>query len=434
MGISKSILGMNARNFLYIRRYNSPFAKNRADDKLETKQLLIKNKLPTPEIIAKFLYPDDIKQFNWQLPADGFVIKPARGYGGGGILVINSWDGENAITASGEILTKKQIQSHLYDIFDGAYSLQFLPDKAFIETLIVPSILFQKIKTTGVPDIRVIVFRKIPIMAMMRVPTNESHGKANLQLGAIGIGIDIRAGITTHGLYKKQKTITHFPESKIKIRGNKIPQWHEILLLASKVADVSQLGYVGIDIVIDQNKGPIILEINSRPGLSIQNANLASLRTRMDRVEDMEISSPERGVEVAQSLFSDESSDLLKSSPITLSVIQPVTVYGANQASKQTVLAKLDSGAYRTSIDKKLAEKLRLSISGKKVFVQSASGTGYRDTCQITFELAGKKIKTTASIADRTRLKFPIIIGRVDLEGFLIRPDFGEYPDEGKEI
>ncbi|MEK7571581.1 MAG: sugar-transfer associated ATP-grasp domain-containing protein [Patescibacteria group bacterium] len=436
MAVSKTILGMNARNFLYIRKYNLGKAKSRADDKLATKELLIKHHLATPELLAGFSHTDDIKHFDWKLPADGFAIKPARGYGGGGILVIKSWNGIMAVAASGEAYSKKQLQSHLFDIFDGAYSLQFLPDKAYIERLVHPAPYFKKIGSIGVPDIRVIVFRKIPVMAMLRLPTSESRGKANLHLGAIGVGIDIRTGITTHALYKN-RVIKWFPQTKKKISGIKIPQWQEILLLASRVADISKLGYAGVDMVIDEKEGPLVLEVNARPGLGIQIANLTSLRTRLERVEDMAVATPQRGVEVAQSIFSEAFSEHMQTSPKVLTVIQPITVYGSQTKGtafrKETnVLAKLDSGAYRTSIDRKLAEELHLPIREEKVYVQSASGRAHRNTVRLTFKLANRTIKTIASVVDRSHLKFPIIVGRIDLQGFLVQPDYGDYPDEGK--
>lgn len=435
MAVTKSILGMNARNFLYIRRYNSTDAKRHADDKLVTKEVLLKNRLPVPKLIVGFYQTDDIKHFHWKLPRDGFVIKPARGFGGGGILAITSWDGKKATTRTGETYTKEQLQSHLYDIFDGAYSLNFLPDKAFIEGLVTPSMFFSKLNSLGVPDIRVIVFNKVPVMAMLRFPTKQSKGKANVHLGALAIGIDIRTGMTTHAIYKG-KRITYFPETKRKISEIQIPQWKEILLLASRAAIASKLGYAGIDIVLDEKRGPLVLEVNARPGLAIQNANLASLRTRLERVEDMHIATAERGLELGQSLFSVFSSEKTKSTaPKILTVIQPVMIHGnlidghLQSVRKKEVLAKLDSGAYRTSIDRKLAKELKLPINNQKVYVKSASGKAYRPTVHVTFELAGKKIKTIASVVDRSHLKFPIIIGRLDLQGFLIQPDYGKFPD-----
>jgi len=438
MGVTKEILGMNARNFLYIRRYNRPTAKHRADDKLATKELLVKSRLATPKLLAAFHTTDDIKNFQWKLPHTGFVIKPARGYGGGGILVVKSWDNKVAVTAGGERYTKKQLQSHLYDIFDGAYSLQFLPDRAYIESLVEPSDLFEKISPLGVPDIRVIVFHKIPVMAMLRVPTIESKGKANLHLGAVGIGIDILTGMTTHAIYKGRR-ITYFPDTTRKTSGIAIPQWQDILLLASRAVAASQLGYGGADIVIDEKKGPLILEINARPGLAIQNANLTSLRTRLERVEGMHVPNPERGVELAQSLFSNANSKAKQLTPKILTVIQPLTVHAflvgekLGIVRKKEILAKLDTGAYRSSIDKKLAKELRLPKSDKKVFIRSASGEAYRATVEMTFELAGKTVKTIASVVDRGKLQFPVIVGRRDLQGFLIQPDYGKYGQEDED-
>ena len=432
MAVSKSILGMNARNFLYIRRYNSSRAKRIADDKLATKEALIKHHLPSPHLLAAFYHVDEIKNFDWNLPAEGFAIKPARGYGGGGILAIKSWDGEVATAVSGEKYTKKQLQSHLLDIFDGAYSLQFLPDKAYIESLVTPDPFFTKLNAQGIPDIRVIIFHKVPIMAMLRLPTKESKSKANLHLGALGVGIDIRSGITTHALYKDRMT-KYLPGTGTKIVGVAIPKWQEILLLASRAAVASKLGYAGVDIVLDEKEGPLVLEVNARPGLGIQNVNLDSLRTRLERVEDMKIATPERGIEVAQSLFSEHFATHLDPTPKVLTVIQPVMLHGHNNVRKKEVLAKLDSGAYRTSIDKKIMDELELPLSDKKVFVESASGKAYRPTVALSFTLGGKTIHTIASVVDRAHLKFPIILGRRDLKGFLIKPDYGEYEEEEQE-
>lgn len=432
MAVSKSILGMNARNFLYIRKYNSSNAKRIADDKLATKEILLKHHLPTPKLLAAFYHIDEIKNFNWELPADGFAIKPARGYGGGGILAIKSWDGEVATAVSGETYTKKQLQSHLLDIFDGAYSLQFLPDKAYIEALVTPSEFFTKLNARGIPDIRVIVFHKVPIMAMLRLPTKQSGSKANLHLGALGVGIDIRSGITTHALFKDRLT-KYLPGTGTKIVGVTLPKWQDILLLASRAATASKLGYAGVDIVLDEKEGPLVLEVNARPGLAIQNVNLDSLRTRLERVEDMKISTPERGLEVAQSLFSEHFATHLDPTPKILTVIQPVMLHGHNHVRKKEVLAKLDSGAYRTSIDKGLMQELDLPPREEKVYVQSASGKAYRPTVDLTFTLGGKTIHSLASVVDRAHLRFPVIIGRRDLKGFLLKPEYGEFAEEEKE-
>lgn len=420
MAVTSKALGMNARNYLYIRKYNPPSAKRLADDKLETKKILIENGINTTNLIAAFYNRDQVRRFNWfNLPKEGYVIKPARGYGGGGILVIKKWLDYIGTSVVGENYNIKQLESHLLDILDGAYSLQFLPDKSYIEERVEPSQFFKKIAPVGIPDIRIIVFNKVPIMAMLRLPTRESGGKANLHLGAVGVGIDMRTGITTNGVYKG-KIIRLIPESKIKIRGLKIPQWDDLLLLAAKTQSVIGLGYAGVDIVFDGKKGPMILEVNSRPGLAIQLANNRSLRTRLERVENMFVPSPERGVEVTKSLFTDPTLEKVTTTPKILTLIQPVIL--RHNEKEIEIKAKLDTGAYRTSIDLKLALELGLYVNDEMIFIKSASGQKHRPTANLTYELAGKKIRTIATLADRTELQYPMIVGRKDLSGFLINP------------
>lgn len=428
MAVSRNILGMNARNFLYIRRYNPASAKKIADDKLVLKSILIDNNIKTPPIFGKFYNHDDIRQFDWEsLPERGFVIKPARGYAGSGILPIRKWKENVGTTVSGEEYNLKLLESHILDILEGAYSLGFLPDVAFIEERLRPHPFFKKLTSFGIPDIRIIAFNNIPIMAMMRLSTEESKGKANLHQGAIGLGIDIRTGITTHAILYDQK-IPFIPGTKIKTRGIKIPDWDKVLTLAVQTQAIIGLGYAGIDIVFDANEGPMVLEVNARPGLSIQNANRASLRSRLERVENIASPTPERGVEIAKNLFAEGFSEKVSISPKVLSIIQEVTFM--RNGEPITVKAKLDTGAYRTSIDRSFAHLLGLQILDEKVFVQSASGDSFRPTAKATFVLAGKRITTIVSIVDRSNLKYPVIIGHRDLKDFLIKPVYEDTESE----
>lgn len=411
---------MNARNYLYIYPFNNNEAKKRADDKLETKKILIKHNIATPKLLARFQNRKQIQEFDWStLPENGFVIKPARGYAGGGIIAFKSFKDGIATSVVNEQYNVEQMQKHALDILDGGFSLQFLPDKCFIEERLIPHPMFKKLGAVGIPDIRVIVFHHIPVMAMMRFPTEESGGKANLTLGAICFGIDLRTGITTSA-YSKKGMISTIPSTKIKVRGIKIPMWDEIMLMAAQTQSVSGLGYAGVDIVIDKNGQPNILEVNARPGLGIQNANMDSLRTRLERIEAIPIPSPERGIEVAKSLFATAFAEKVPATNKVISVIQPLTV--SHNGKSIQVEAKMDTGAFRTSIDKKLAKELELPLTGEVVHVKSASGVGNRPLVKATLLLGGKKITTTASITDRTKMKYPVIVGRRDLKDFLIKP------------
>lgn len=423
MAVSTSVLGMNARNFLYITRYNRVFAKRVADDKLETKKILAENGISTPKLLASIYDREEIRNFDWDsLPEDGFVVKPARGYGGEGILVVKRWNGRRAVTVSGDAVSQQSLESHLLNILEGAFSLQYLPDKAFIEERIVVHPFFKKLTTYGIPDIRVIVLNHVPVMAMLRIPTEESNGKANLHQGAIGVGIDMRTGITTHAI-SRDKPVSHIPGTKQKTRGIKLPDWDGLLYLAAKTQSVCGLGFAGIDIVFDAEQGPLVLETNARPGLSIQNANRDSLRTRLERIENMKRPTPERGVEMAKSLFAEGFSEKVEIKPRVLSVVEPIVIHHKDRM--KVIKAKVDSGALRTSIDEKVVHELGLPHGNEQVLVTSASGQGYRPTVKFSYELGGKKIQSTATVADRSKLKYPMIVGRLDLKGFLIDPNKG---------
>lgn len=420
MPVSRDILGMNARNFLYIRKYNSNDAKKIADDKLLMKSVLIQNGIKTPNLFAIFYDRDSIIKYEWNdLPTRGFVIKPARGFAGSGILPIRKWENSIALTSTGQEYSIKALESHVLDIIEGAYSLKFLPDNAFIEERLYPHPFFKKLTAYGIPDIRVIVFNRIPVMAMMRLSTLESQGKANLHQGAIGFGIDIRTGITTNAILYDQRILT-IPNSKTKTRGIKIPDWENVLFLAAKTQQITGLGYAGIDIVFDGQQGPMVLEVNARPGLSIQNANKSSLRSRLERVENIITPTPERGVEIAKNLFAEDFSEKVTIAPKVLTIIQEVTFQ--RNGEPISVKAKLDTGAFRTSIDRNFAELLGLTQLSEKVYVKSASGESFRPTVKASFTLGGRKINTVATIADRSNMKYPVIIGHRDLNDFLIKP------------
>ncbi len=259
----------------------------------------------------------------------------------------------------------------------------------------------------------------VPIMAMMRLPTIYSDGKANLHLGALGIGIDIRTGITTFGVIGNNQVL-YIPGTKIKVRGIKIPDWERILEISVQAQQCSKLGFAGVDIVIDQAHGPLVLEINARPGLGIQIANQASLRTRLERVSDVNVQTVKRGVELARKLFAEESLEEVEEETALLGVIEKITIYG--NLKKKTVRAKIDTGAYRTSIDSDLVEELGLDTHGTYVRVRSGSGRQKRRTVKLRFRMKGRDVETIATYTPRSHLRFPVIIGRKDMKGYLVDP------------
>lgn len=419
MAVSKTILGMNARNYLYLRRYNTRRAKLMADDKLATKRRLVAAGIPTTKLIQVFKSPQSVRGFDWgNLPTE-FVLKPARGFGGEGIMVVNDWNGHAGFDTSGEVVTVLDLESAIFDILDGAHSLSSLPDVAFIEDKVELMNSLRKLGE-GVPDVRVIVHNKVPVMAMLRLPTHQSGGRANLHRGAIGVGIDLRTGITTKAV-SQNKDILYVPGTKIKVHGIKIPRWEDVLEIAARAQDVSQLGFAGIDIVHDERYGPLVLEINARPGLGIQMANGESLRTRLERVDELRVLNIKKAIGLAKELFAEPVLSDIPTENNVLHIIEKVTLIGENKKRK-TVYAKIDTGAFRTAIDASLVKELELTEADDVVTVRAAVGKQERKTVNLNLKLRGKSISTIATYLDRKHMRFPVIIGRRDLEGFLVDP------------
>ncbi len=282
----RGIVGMNMRNVVYIGQNNKRKFYPRVDDKLQTKVLAEKAGIAVPRLIGVARLQSHTKKLKEFLAQENaFVIKPAKGSGGKGILVITDRDGENYLKPSGSIVTDQGIRRHVSDILSGLFSLGGKPDVAMIEELVNFSSVFDGFSFEGVPDVRVIVYKGYPVMAMTRLSTKESDGKANLHQGAVGVGIDISKGHALNAVQHGKPLEVH-PDTGRNLKELKVPDWPIFLELAAKAYEMTELGYLGADIVLDKEKGPLILELNARPGLAIQVANNHGLVTRVDKVEE----------------------------------------------------------------------------------------------------------------------------------------------------
>ncbi|MBU2036503.1 alpha-L-glutamate ligase-like protein [Patescibacteria group bacterium] len=229
-----SILGLNARNQLYTYRYNTKKGRKICNSKILTERVLKKADIPVLKIYKIFRKPQDVFGFNWDSLSSSFALKPSRGMGGEGIIVVKKRANPETsgwITTQRTVVSIDNLKLHSLDILEGAYSMGNEPDVAFIQEYVGRHKAFRKYAFRGTPDIRIIVFNKVPVIAMLRLPTKESGGRANLHQGAIGVGVDIATGITTkaiwHGKYIKYK-----PDSERKLNGIKIPYWTSILKIA----------------------------------------------------------------------------------------------------------------------------------------------------------------------------------------------------------
>ena len=279
------MLGINKRNAEYTLRYNPRSLYPLVDDKLRTKKIALESGLAVPKLYGVVETESQVRHLDNLLKSySDFVIKPSRGSGGEGILVVSGRTKELYRKIDGMLLSSDEIAYHLFNILSGMHSLGGQPDKALIEYRVQFDPIFETISYLGVPDVRVIVFLGVPVMAMVRLPTRMSGGKANLHQGAIGAGIDITNGTTLTAVWRNSIIAEH-PDTGNLVTGVKIPQWDTLLEIAARCYKLTELGYLGVDLVLDKDKGPLILELNARPGLNIQIANRTGLLKRLKLVE-----------------------------------------------------------------------------------------------------------------------------------------------------
>jgi alpha-L-glutamate ligase-like protein len=269
----KGVLSINQRNSDFVLRYNQRKLYPLVDDKLKTKRLALLANIAVPPLYTLIETEHQIKKITDILePYTDFVIKPARGAGGDGIIVITDKVFGRYRQINGRLLTTQEISYHLSCLLSGAYSLGGHADYALIERRIVVDPVFATVSHEGVPDIRIITLLGYPAMAMVRLPTRLSGGKANLHQGAIGVGINMSNGLTLGGVFHND-AIDYHPDTMNPIVAIQVPCWDKILEIAASCYELTGLGYLGVDIVLDKELGPVMLELNARPGLNIQIAN-----------------------------------------------------------------------------------------------------------------------------------------------------------------
>ena len=346
---ASGILGMNARNLLYVGRYNTSASKKFADDKIFTKNYLNSRGVGVAKIYNIIKNHKELRTFDPKSLPESFVIKPNRGYGGEGITVIGSKNGNKFVSVNGKEYTWRDLYRQLIAILDGKYAISGLSDQVIIEEMLIMHDDFKRFTSAGLPDVRIIVFNYVPIIAMLRLPTEESGGKANLHMGAVGIGIDIATGKATYAVHHN-KFIHRLPNGE-KIHDIQVSNWSEVLLTAAKAQHASQIGFLAVDIVITTT-GVKILELNARAGLSVQVANQIPLKARLKKVVDLKVPSPEKGVEISKTLFSsnlpDEKKEETKEDKPVIGLFEYINVLNTKY---KNLLAKIDPHAEDSYLD-----------------------------------------------------------------------------------
>lgn len=290
----RGVLGINARNLDFVFRFNPRALYRRLDDKVLTKEICEARLIPVPHTYAIISRFGDVRRIEEIIGnRQEFAVKPACGSGGRGVIVIVRHEAGLFYTSNGERLAVSDLRYHLSGILSGLHSLGGRPDRVIIEERITRHPAFRDLAVGGTPDIRVLVYRGDPVLAMLRLPTRESRGRANLHQGAVGVGIDIATGTTTNAVHHDRIIAVH-PDSGATIAGLEIPFWTDVLATSASLSRAVALGYIGVDIVLDARSGPVVLEANARPGLGIQIANGCGLFTRCAGVAKVRPDQPSR--------------------------------------------------------------------------------------------------------------------------------------------
>ena len=281
----RGILGMNCRNVEFINRYNERSLYPLVDNKLKTKLLAQEFNVPTPQLRFVLREQHEINHIEAQLAGlESFVLKPAKGSGGKGILVVVGRRGAGFIKSSGALMSLADLRRHMSNTLAGLYSLGGTADVVIVEDMIALDSCFAGYSYEGVPDIRIVVFNGYPIMAMLRLATHASDGKANLHQGAVGVGLALDSGRCLNAV-QYGRALSEHPDTGKSLCDISIEGWRDILVLAAQCYEMTGLGYMGTDLVLDKYCGPQLLELNARPGLAIQMANGVGLLPRLRHIE-----------------------------------------------------------------------------------------------------------------------------------------------------
>jgi len=408
------ILGLNARNLLYIRPFNPRKVIALADDKMRTKAFLAARGVPVAKIYARIASRRELRSFTLHNLPETCVLKPNRGFGGQGIIILQGRCQGLFLEQGKRPIPERRLREHVEDILDGRFSIDGRPDSAFFEKLLIPHDCFAPCRPAGLPDIRIVVFNLVPVMAMLRIPTTESGGKANVHRGGIGLGIDLASGITTFAA-QRNRIIAKLPHGR-QPGGIPIPSWRELLLLASRIQELTNIGYIAVDLTIDAEQGPLLLEVNARAGLMVQIANLAPLRSRLRRIEGLRIRTPEQGVRVAQDLFGKKA----RREPTAGGHLPPViglreTLVIPGSTKRRDIPCHIAIDAERTAFSPELLAELEREGDATR---ENPEEKTYR----VKFLIRGRKVHTIVHAGPMPTPTVQAVVGRRDLAGFLIDP------------
>ncbi len=386
------ILWNNARNLLYIKKFNDKKSIRLANNKIKTKSFLSARWIPFAKTYATIKDRKELFDIDFSnLPNKEFVIKPNKWSKGKWIYITKylwtverneKWEVRNIFDKAKIYVNKiaDKIQNlpnlpHYYEIWwkmvddntfrryildnlDGKNSMTIWWDKVIVEEKIRAGEWFDKFCKHWLADIRVIVFNLVPVSAMVRMPTHKSEGKANLAKWWIWLGIEIWTWeIKT--MFENQKIYKwkFKPEFK-ELKNQRLPYWDDILFLSSKIQYFVNLWYLALDWVITDD-GPKLLEINARAGLEVQNISGIKLKNILNKISDLKISDPEKWIEIAKSLFSKQATKWYLDKVLYLSQYGKLNISWENSLKFEDLTVKVNINKSENYVSKEIFKWLK---------------------------------------------------------------------------
>jgi hypothetical protein len=182
------------------------------------------------------------------------VVKPNRGHRGNNVLIADRRDGDGWLRTSGHALPLRVARDHLRLVLDGESSGRDR-DAALFEPLIRTDGELGRLSYQGLPDICVICEHDQPRLAMLRLPTSRSGGRAHLHQGAVGAAVDIDTGRAVAARIGRHAVDVH-PDTHARLLGSRVPAWGQARNAASRCGPATGLHHAGADVVVAQGRGP----------------------------------------------------------------------------------------------------------------------------------------------------------------------------------
>jgi len=204
----------------------------------------------------------------------------------------------------------------------------------------------------------------------------------------------------------------------------------EIRELALKATDIVGLDYAGVDLV-EGHDGPVVLEVN--PTAGFRGLFKATGRSAAPYIAQLAIErvggevDAERVHELSATL--DDSTPTSRPRPPAVPAREEPAIVGYTEevlisgtTGTETVIAKADTGAARTSIDTRVAAAIGAGPIQALTRVKSGSvkAAKSRPVVDVVIGVGGDRHTVSASIEDRGHMDYPVLLGRDILRNYQV--------------